>query len=314
MNADVTFDNNLIATLPPVRGTLEENGSLKKYTWFRTGGPAEVLYTPADLDDLMVFMRGKPENVPITVLGLGSNVLIRDGGIPGIVIRLNKQFAMISVREENLLVGGSALDNSVAAAARDAGLTGLEYLSGIPGTIGGAIRMNAGAFDQATENVVVYARLIDDRGELHIRTAQDLGFDYRTSSIPEGWIVVGAMLKGIRAPRGKIAQKMEEIRQYREDSQPMRTQTGGSTFRNPKSTDSAGRGAWEVINDAGCRGLKHGGAMISEKHCNFLINTGDASSSDIEELGEIVRKRVLSSTGVSLEWEIRRIGRTLQDV
>ena len=313
MSAAVTFINNLLEQLPEVRGTYEENGSLIKYTWFRTGGPAEVLYNPSDVDDLMVFMKDKPNDVPITLIGLGSNLLVRDGGIPGVVIRLGKNFANLNVRNNQILVGGGALDSSVAAAARDAGLTGMEFLSGVPGTIGGALRMNAGAFDQEMKDIVSYARVIDEKGELHNLPVEDLGFAYRRSSVPDEWIFVGAILQGTPGDRGDIARKMEEIRSYREESQPMRTQTGGSTFRNPDSGESAGRKAWEIIEGAECRGLKHGGAMISEKHCNFLINTGDATSQDLEELGEIVRKRVQSRTGVSLEWEIRRIGRSLTD-
>jgi len=281
---------------------------LKKYTWFRTGGPAEVLYTPADNEDLVIFLRAKPNDIALTLIGLGSNVIIRDGGVPGVVIRLGKGFANINVRDGRLLVGGGALDSAVSAAARDAGLTGLEFLSGVPGTIGGALRMNAGAFDQEMRNVVVYARVLDMQGNLHTMNVEELGFRYRSTSVPEGWIFVGAMLQGVPCKRGVIAQKMEEIRVYREESQPMRVQTGGSTFRNPEHGEAAGRKAWEIIDGAGCRGLTLGGAKISEKHCNFLINTGDASSQDLEALGEKVRQRVLSSTGVSLEWEVRRIG------
>ncbi|MBT4888979.1 MAG: UDP-N-acetylmuramate dehydrogenase [Rhodospirillales bacterium] len=308
MNQAVAFNNNLSAKLPQVRGTYEEDASLKKYTWFRTGGPAEVLYTPADIDDLMVFMNGKPRDTPVTMIGLGSNMIIRDGGVPGVVIRLGKGLANVNVRDDKILVGGGALDSAVAAAARDAGLTGFEFLSGVPGTIGGALRMNAGAFDQAMQEIVVYARVLDLQGNLQTIAAEDLGFGYRSTSVPEGWIFAGAMLQGMPGERGAIAQKMEEIRAFREESQPMREKTGGSTFHNPEHGEAAGRKAWEIIDGAGCRGLTLGGAKISEKHCNFLINTGDASSQDLEDLGEMVRKRVLSASGVSLEWEVRRIG------
>jgi UDP-N-acetylmuramate dehydrogenase len=298
MTTDVTFNNNLSDTLPKVRGSYEDNASLIKYTWFRTGGPAEVLYNPADIDDLMVFMASRPKDVAVTFIGLGSNVIIRDGGIPGVVVRLGKSFAVINAREDHLLVGGGALDSAVSGAARDAGLTGMEFLSGVPGT----------------KDIVSYARVIDNKGKLQIIQIDDLGYGYRSTSVPEDWIFVGAMLTGTPGDRGVIARKMEEIRMYREESHPMRTRTGGSTFRNPDPEGVLSRKAWELIDSVEGRGLTLGGAKISEKHCNFLINTGDATSQELEDLGETVRKRVLSRTGISLQWEIRRIGRQLSDI
>ncbi len=311
MTSPVTFNSNLSDKLPEVRGSYEDNASLNKYTWFRTGGPAEVLYNPTDIDDLMVFMAARPRDVAVTVIGLGSNLIIRDGGIPGVVIRLGKSFTVINARDDHLLVGGGALDSAVSAAARDVGLTGMEFLSGVPGTIGGALRMNAGAFDQEMKDIVSYVRVIDNKGKLQIIQNEDLGYSYRSTSVAEDWIFVGAMLQGTPGDRGVIARKMEEIRMYREDSHPMRTKTGGSTFRNPDPEGVLSRKAWELIESVEGRGLTLGGAKISEKHCNFLINTGDATSTELEELGEMVRKRVLERTGVVLEWEVRRIGQHL---
>jgi len=302
------FHYDLLERLPKVRGEYIENAELARYTWFRTGGPAEVLFKPADGDDLAAFMDGKPTDVPVTVIGVGSNLLIRDGGVPGVVVRLGRGFGCINVRDGRVLAAGGALDVTCSAAARDAGLAGLEFLSGIPGTIGGALRMNAGAYGREMKDVVLYARVVDSEGNQRHMRADELGFGYRHVNIPEDWIIVGVVMEGTPDDRGAIALRMEHIREQREQTQPLRTKTGGSTFRNPNPIDSSGRKAWQLIDDVGCRGLTRGGAMVSDKHCNFLINTGDASAADLEGLGDEVRRKVHARTGVELEWEIRRIG------
>lgn len=296
--------STLIDRLPPVRGRLTAGAPLASMSWFRVGGPAEVLFKPADAEDLAVFLEAKPADLPVTVIGVGSNLLVRDGGVAGVVIRLGRGFAGVEVRQDRLHAGAGALDSTVAATAAQAGLGGLEFLSGVPGTIGGALRMNAGAYGREMKDVVVTVHVLDGQGGRHDLDTQALKFDYRRSGLPEGWIFVGAELAGTREEAPVIAARMEEIRARREESQPLRTRTGGSTFANPP-----GAKAWELIDRAGCRGLTRGGAQVSEKHCNFLINTGSASATDLEELGEEVRRRVLEVTGVTLHWEIRRIGK-----
>ncbi|PKU22690.1 UDP-N-acetylmuramate dehydrogenase [Telmatospirillum siberiense] len=293
----------LIERLPAVRGRLTEGASLASVTWFRTGGPAEVLFKPADPDDLAAFLAGTPEDVPLTVIGVGSNLLVRDGGVPGVVVRLGRDFAGIDWDDDRLAVGAGALDLTVSTSAWEAGVGGLEFLSGVPGTIGGALRMNAGAYGGEMAGVTLSARALDRRGGMHQLTRDDIGFSYRHAAVPEDWIFIDALLQGRRDEPAEIARRMAEIRRQREDSQPLRTRTGGSTFANPP-----GQKAWQLIDRAGCRGLARGGAQVSEKHCNFLINTGSASAADIEDLGEDVRRRVFETSGVTLVWEIRRIG------
>jgi UDP-N-acetylmuramate dehydrogenase len=295
--------SHLLDLLPSVRGTYTENAPLSKATWFRVGGPAEVLFKPADETDLASFLKNKPTGVPITVLGIGSNLLVRDGGIEGVVIRLGKAFASVNCDGLNISVGAGASDVTVSSTARNAGITGLEFLSGIPGTIGGALRMNGGAFGSDMANVTVGARAIDANGNFHDLSAADLGFTYRHSAVPEDWIFVSAELSGQVGEAADITRRMDEIRNERELNQPMRTPTGGSTFKNPPSAK-----AWQLIDDAGCRGLIRGGAQVSNKHCNFLINTGSATAADLEGLGEEVRRRVFENSGETLEWEIRRLG------
>ncbi len=306
MTATVAFETNLIERLPAVRGTYTANAPLAKETWFRTGGPAEILFRPADRGDLVDFLRAKPADLTVTVIGVGSNMLVRDGGVAGVVIRMGKEMAGIEVDGNLVSAGAGAQDVAVAAVARDAGLAGLEFLSGIPGTIGGALRMNAGAYGGEVKDVLVECKAIELDGTVHKLTCQEMGFSYRRSSVPEDWIFTGAVLLGAPGDPEAIAARMAEIRQAREDSQPMRVRTGGSTFQNPP-----GASAWQLVDEAGCRGLKIGGAMVSDLHTNFLINTGDATAADIEELGEEVRRRVLESSGVELHWEIRRIGEPL---
>jgi UDP-N-acetylmuramate dehydrogenase len=293
----------LIERLPAVRGRLTENASLSTVTWFRVGGPAEIMFRPADVEDLCDFLARKPADVPVTVIGVASNLLVRDGGVPGVVIRLGRSFAGIAVDGTKIDAGAAALDLNVAHAAAEAGITGLEFLVGIPGTIGGALRMNAGAYDREMKDVVVSAEAVDGKGARRRLAAADLGFTYRQTAVPEDWIFLGAALLGAAGEREVIAARMREIAKAREQSQPVRTRTGGSTFKNPP-----GESAWRLIDKAGCRGLRVGGAMVSEMHCNFLVNTGGATAADIESLGEEVRRRVREETGVSLEWEIKRIG------
>jgi len=304
MIAALRQTGHLIDRLPRVRGKLAAEAPIARLTWFRVGGPAEVLFQPADLEDLASFLAGKPADVPVTVIGVGSNLLVRDGGIAGVVVHLGKPFARILINGTDVHAGAGAADVAVAAAARDAGLGGLEFLSGVPGTIGGALRMNAGAYGREMKEVIIQAEALDDKGRLHSLDAAALGFTYRHSAVPEGWIFTAAVLAGTPADKAAIAARMAEIRDAREESQPLRTRTGGSTFTNPP-----GAKAWELIDRAGCRGLTRGGAQVSEKHCNFLINTGTATAADIEGLGEDVRRRVREATGVELAWEIRRIGR-----
>lgn len=293
----------LLDSLPPVRGRYTANASLDKITWFRAGGCAAVLYKPADLQDLSDFLRQTPHHIPLTVLGVGSNLLVRDGGIPGVVIRLGRELATIHQQDHQIIAGAGALDIHVASVAADAHLAGLEFLSGIPGTIGGALRMNAGAYGREITNVFVQATALDRQGNVHTLSAGDMGFAYRRSAVPHDWIFVQAVLAGTPGNPEDIHNEMQRIRQSREESQPIRSATGGSTFKNPP-----GHKAWELIDQAGCRGLRRGDAMMSEKHCNFMINCGQATATDLEDLGEEVRRRVLADSGIQLEWEIKIIG------
>lgn len=293
----------LVDRLPSVRGAYVEDAPLAGVTWFRAGGTAEVLFRPADAEDLGAFIAGKPGDVPVTLLGAGSNVLVRDGGVPGVVIRLGRPFAQIVVDGMTVAAGGMALDYNVAKACRDAAIAGFEFLSGIPGTIGGGLRMNAGAYGRELADIVVDVEIVTDTGELRRLTKDEWGPTYRHSAVPEGWIFTGATMRGVRGDPVEIARAMAWVQAAREEAQPIRSRTGGSTFKNPP-----GAKAWELIDRAGCRGLRRGAAQISEKHCNFLINNGGATATDLEALGEEVRRRVAESCGVTLEWEIRRLG------
>ncbi len=292
-----------IDRLPPVRGILTPDAPIARVTWFRAGGPAEMLFEPADRDDLASFLGALPDAIPVTVIGVGSNLLVRDGGIPGVTIRLGRAFSAIDIDNDVVRAEAAAVDVTVARTARDAGLGGLEFLSGIPGTIGGAVRMNAGAYGREIKDVLIDACAVDRRGNILNMPLSAFGYGYRSSTAPEDCIFVSARLQAVRDDRDAIVARMAEIAATREDSQPIRTRTGGSTFKNPP-----GAKAWQLIDAAGCRGLTRGGAQVSNQHCNFLINTGTATASDLEGLGEEVRRRVLEKTGVSLEWEIRRIG------
>jgi len=299
----------LIERLPSVRGRLTPEAPLAPVTWFRVGGPAEIMFRPADAEDLAQFLAKRPPDVPVTVIGVASNLLVRDGGVAGVVVRLGRGFAGIEISGPRVAAGAAVLDLNVAIACRAAGVGGLEFLSGIPGTIGGALRMNAGAYGREIKDVLESASALDSGGIRHQLSLAEMGLGYRHCGVPEDWIFLGATLRGVEAERDAIQQRMAEIQSEREASQPIRARTGGSTFANPP-----GHKAWELIDAAGCRGLTRGGAMVSEKHANFLINTGAATAADIEGLGEEVRRRVFEKFGVTLEWEIRRIGRTTAGV
>jgi UDP-N-acetylmuramate dehydrogenase len=292
-------------TLPDVRGSYAPNASLKEFVWFRAGGPADMLFRPADIDDLCAFMAARPKNIPVTVIGVGSNLLIRDGGIEGIVLRLPAAFGQTErLSETRLRAGAAALDANVARVAAEAGIGGLEFLRGIPGTIGGALRMNAGCYGREMKDILVEARAVDRDGRLITLSARDMGFSYRHSQASEDLIFVDAVLEGAPDAPDAIRARMEALVEQREKTQPIRAKTGGSTFTNPP-----GNKAWQLIDQAGCRGLTRGAAQVSEKHCNFLINLGDASAADIEALGEEVRARVRAASGIELTWEIKRLGR-----
>ena len=293
-----------IERLPPVRGRLTENVPLAPITWFRAGGAAEIMFRPADVDDLAGFLARKPADVPVTVIGVASNLLVRDGGVDGVVIRLGRGFVGIRIDGATVEAGAGALDLNVALACREAGVTGLEFMSGIPGTVGGGLRMNAGAYGREFKDVLRQAVALDAAGNKHVLALPALGLSYRHSGVAEEWIFVQAVFAGEPGAAAAIGRRMGEIQAARETSQPIRARTGGSTFANPP-----GHKAWELIDRAGCRGLTRGGAMVSEKHANFLINTGSATAADLEGLGEDVRRRVHETCGVTLDWEIRRIGR-----
>lgn len=292
-------------SLEGIRGKLTCKAPLAPYTWFKTGGPADWLFEPADFADLRAFLERLGGDIPVMALGLGSNLIVRDGGVPGVVVRLGKAFAGVEHTGENeLTCGGGASGILVASTARDLGIAGLEFLRGIPGTVGGFVRMNGGAYGREVADVLVDCAVILPDGTFVTLPAADLAYTYRHSVLPEGAIVASARFRGTAGDPAAIGAEMERIAAAREASQPLRTKTGGSTFKNPE-----GKKAWQLVDAAGCRGMTLGGAQVSEKHANFLINTGTATSADIEGLGELVRRRVYEHSGVSLEWEIQRVGR-----
>jgi UDP-N-acetylmuramate dehydrogenase len=294
----------LATLMPDLRGRLLPHQPLGPLTWFRVGGPAEVLFTPLDEADLAMFLAALPAGIDVHPLGVGSNLIVRDGGVRGVVIRLSPRgFGQIATEGSLVRAGAAALDKRVAEAAAEAGLGGLEFYFGIPGTIGGAITMNAGANGGETKDVLVEARGVLRDGRIVTIPNADLAFDYRTSHPPDGLIFTGAVFSGRPGPAEVIRARMAAVQHHRETAQPIREKTGGSTFRNPP-----GHSAWKLIDAAGCRGLRVGGAQVSEMHCNFLINTGEATAADIETLGETVRARVLAHSGVDLHWEIKRVG------
>ena len=290
--------------LPPVRGSITRDAPLKDLVWFRAGGSAEILFRPADVEDLASFLAARPASLRVCVIGVGSNLLVRDGGIPGAVVRLSSAFGKITCEGTRVRAGAAALDGAVARAAADAGIAGLEFLRGVPGTIGGALRMNAGCYGSEIKDVFVEAVAMDAKGNKIRLSAADMGFEYRKAKgAGEDLIFVEAVLEGRKDDPAAIRARMEELSANREASQPIKSKTGGSTFKNPP-----GHKAWQLIDQAGCRGLMIGAAQVSEKHTNFLINTGDATAADLEALGEEVRKRVQDKSGVTLEWEIKRVG------
>jgi UDP-N-acetylmuramate dehydrogenase len=312
LRADDFPDEGLLSRLPETRGKLIPNEPLIGQTWFRIGGPAEVLYKPADAEDLAHFLKKTPDDVPITVIGLASNLLVRDGGVPGVVIKLGPHFAQIKVEGGSITAGAGAVDLNVSRAAQASGIAGLEFLSGIPGTIGGGLRMNAGSYGQEFKDIVGEATIIDRDGTIRTVSRDKIGFAYRHSSVPMDSIFVSAMLEGTTGDPHAVQAKMDDIKRQRSATQPIHEKTGGSTFANPEN-DLQQRKSWQLIEAAGCKGLKKGHAKVSEKHANFLINTGHATAADIENLGEEVRKRVKDKFGIELRWEIQRIGVTIEE-
>jgi UDP-N-acetylmuramate dehydrogenase len=295
---------SLKSELPQLRGRLLAHEPLAPLTWFRVGGPAQALFMPEDEDDLAYLLANLPREIPVTVIGLGSNLIVRDGGVEGVVVRLGRGFNDVKVEPGSRVRSGTAVpDLRVAKAAQEAGIAGLAFLRGIPGAIGGALRMNGGAYGCETKDVLVEARGIDRSGAIRTYANAGMGFSYRHCGVPDDVIFTQALFQGAPGDPEAIAAEMDQITQAREATQPVKSRTGGSTFKNPP-----GHKAWQLIDAAGCRGLAVGGAQVSELHCNFLINLGSATAADIENLGEEVRRRVKQSSGVTLEWEIKRIG------
>ncbi len=299
---------DLTSAMPDLRGRLLANESLAPLTWFRVGGPAQLLFTPADADDLAYFLSKLPSDIPVTVIGVGSNLIVRDGGIAGAVIRLSPRgFGQVSTEGDLVTAGTAALDKRVAEAAAAAKIGGLEFYFGIPGSIGGALRMNAGANGGETKDVLIEATGIGRDGTRHVFDNAGMQFVYRNSGVDPSVIFTSAKFRAMITDAAAIRTRMNEVQAHREMAQPIREKTGGSTFKNPP-----GHSAWKLVDAAGCRGLRIGGAQVSEMHCNFLINTGDATAHDIETLGETVRARVLAQSGIDLHWEIKRIGQAIQ--
>ncbi len=299
---DITAD--LKSKMPQLRGRLIANQPLAELTWFRVGGPAQVLFTPENESDLAYFLQNLPNDIPVIVVGLGSNLIVRDGGVPGVVIRLGKGFSEIKVEDGARIRAGTAVpDVKVARAAQEAGIAGLSFMRGIPGGIGGALRMNGGAYGRETKDALIEARGVDRKGAIHVFRNGDMHYTYRHCDAPDDIIFTQALFQGEPGDRTVIAAEMDKITEAREATQPIKSRTGGSTFKNPE-----GHKAWQLIDAAGCRGLVVGDAQVSELHCNFLINRGNATAHDIETLGETVRQRVKETSGVTLDWEIKRIG------
>jgi UDP-N-acetylmuramate dehydrogenase len=295
--------SNALARLPKLRGRLLANQPLAELTWFRVGGPAQVLFMPADEEDLACLLSQLPPEMPVAVIGLGSNLIVRDGGVPGVVIRLGRGFSAIDVDGTRVRAGAAVPDVKVARAAQEAGLAGLAFMRGIPGAVGGALRMNGGAYGSETKDVLIEARALDRSGTLHVLRNDDMHYHYRHCGAPDDFIFTSALFAAERGDPAVIAAEMDKITESREATQPIKSRTGGSTFKNP-----SGKKAWQLIDAAGCRGMRAGDAQVSEMHCNFLINCGNATAADIETLGETVRQRVKENSGVELEWEIMRIG------
>lgn len=303
-------NTDMLARLPQVRGSYREQVELADVTWFRVGGCADILFSPADEADLQVFLANCPEEIPVTVLGACSNTLIRDGGVSGVVIKLGRSFGDVKIDAGGQVDAGAAVpDLMLSKQVAEAELSGLEFFRGIPGTIGGALRMNAGAYGNDTATVLTHAYAYDRKGNRHEIKTQEMGFDYRHCALPKDLIFTGARFQTVPGDKAKILAQMDAISASREDTQPIKSRTGGSTFKNPGGADPQGLKAWKLIDAAGCRGLSQGDAQISEQHCNFLINHGEASAADLETLGEVVRQRVKNHSGITLQWEIKRIGK-----
>ena len=298
---DIAAD--LKTQMPRLRGRLLPNQSLAELTWFRVGGPAQIVFVPEDESDLGYFLTNLPAETPATVIGLGSNLIVRDGGVQGVVIRLGRGFNEVAVEGARIRAGAAVPDVKVARAAQEVGIAGLAFMRGIPGGVGGALRMNGGAYGRETKDALVEARAVDRKGNVHVLKNGDMGYTYRHCGVPRDFIFTQALYDGEPGDPAAIAAAMDKITESREATQPIKSRTGGSTFKNP-----AGQKAWQLIDAAGCRGLKVGGAQVSELHCNFLINNGGATAADIETLGETVRKRVQENSGVELQWEIERVG------
>ncbi|MDB5478387.1 MAG: murB [Alphaproteobacteria bacterium] len=297
-----------LSRLPQVKGRYTANESLAQSSWFGVGGPAEILFKPADENDLQQFLQHCPDDIPITILGVASNIIIRDGGIPGVVIKLGREFATMRAEGEALHIGAAALDFNTALFAQKNGIAGLEFLSGIPGTIGGALRMNAGCYGVEMRDILIDATALDRAGNKHVVSASDMNMQYRHTDAPGDWIFISCRLQGKAGDAAQIKTHMDEIKAKREASQPIREKTGGSTFANPERDIPGAGSAWQAVHNAGCRGLMVGGAQMSEKHSNFMINTGNATAADLENLGETVRETVKEKLGIELRWEIKRIG------
>lgn len=300
---------SIIDRLPAVRGKLEENVVLAPFTWFRVGGPCEVLFQPADEDDLAHFLKNTPSDIPVYPIGVGSNLIVRDGGVKGVIVRLPpKGFGFVNVDGMRITSGTAVLDAMLAKKAAEAGIAGLEFYRGIPGTIGGALRMNGGCYDGETKDFLIECVAYDRAGNRHVLSNADMGFSYRKSSVPDDYIFVSATFEGTKDEPDAILARMNAITERRENSQPIREKTGGSTFKNPDQIQSKGRKSWQVIDAAGLRGYTIGGAQMSEKHCNFMINIGNATAKDLEALGDYVIQKVKQTQDVDLHWEIKRIG------
>lgn len=296
--------SRLVDMLPEVRGQYIEKAMLSKHTWLGVGGPADVLFLPKDCDDLKSFLLMKPKSIPVTIIGGGSNLLVRDGGIPGVVIKLDApDFAKIEFKGEEVTVGAGLLNRDLKKALIKHQVGGLEFISSIPGRIGGLIRTNAGCFKRSISEVVVKAHIMNEWGEIYEVGAEDFNFTYRSSMFPENWIILDVTLKGIQSTAKEIQKIMDEQAEYRKTHQPINKKTAGSTFKNPE-----GLAAWKLIDESGCKGLKVGGAMVSDMHCNFLINEGHATAEDLETLGEMIVEKVKEKTAITLEWEVRRMG------
>ncbi len=308
---------SILTGLPEVRGRYKENAPLGAIGWFRCGGTAEVQFKPADIEDLQHFLKDCPEGVPINIFGALSNSIIRDGGLEGVTIRLGREFSAIDIEGDEVTAGALALDANVASVSADAGRGGLEFLSGIPGSIGGALRMNAGCYGTEIKDVLISCQALDKKGALHSFTPEDLGMSYRHIDLSTDYIFINATFRSKKETPEIVLARMADIKKSREDAQPIREKTGGSTFANPSTQDLEKAGlpldtkVWKIIDSVGGRGLTIGGAMMSEKHCNFMINNGMATAQDLEDLGEEIRARVLEKHGITLRWEIRRIGKKL---